>query len=330
MTGCLTTCRLIGFDDPRLGQEGWNALLRRGSSNVVFLTWEWQRAWWDSFNRTGLMLLLAQSDGEPVALAPFFAEDGFVYFVGSGGSDYLDFLGDISGEGVMDALLATAIEETTAFRSLVLYHVPEYSETGARLHESAIRLRLSLDDEAGMIAPALDLKSDAAHAAPQKRSLLRHEKFFRREGGLEVLHFSSAEDIAPRLEGLFSQHIHRWSGTPFPSLFLDETQKRFYQRLTTLGSAAGWLRFTELRWKQMPIAFHFGSSYAGTYLWYKPSFNIALARHSPGEVLIRQLLLAAIEEGVHTFDFGLGDEAFKQRFATQTTRVRNITLRASK
>lgn len=43
-----------------------------------------------------LMLILAERNGQPVALAPLFADSGMVYFVGSGGSDYLDFVGDSS------------------------------------------------------------------------------------------------------------------------------------------------------------------------------------------------------------------------------------------
>lgn len=327
MSAGMTTCRLSGFDDPRLGRKGWNALLPRGPSNVVFLTWEWQRAWWDSFERSGLLLVMAERDGEPVALAPFFAEDGWIYFVGSGGSDYLDFVGDVSDGRVFDAVIATAMQEVPAFRGLLLYHVPEQSETGARLRESASRLNLTLSNEIGMMAPILNLNSEVAQAAPQKKSLVRHEKFFRRDGRMEVIDLRTAEQVVPRLDAFFSQHIQRWSETPFPSLFRDESQKRFYRELTNRGAAAGWLRFAELKWNDTPVAFHFGSSYAGTYLWYKPSFEIALARHSPGEVLLRQLLLAALDEGAHTFDFGLGDEPFKKRFATQTNRVQNFTLR---
>ena len=74
------------------------------------------------------------------------------------------------------------------------------------------------------------------------------------------------------------------------------------------------------------VAFHFGMSFNGSFLWYKPSFDLALARRSPGEVLLRQLLLAAQAEAAHTFDFGLGDEPFKYRFATDVPRVRTWTL----
>jgi CelD/BcsL family acetyltransferase involved in cellulose biosynthesis len=110
--------------------------------------------------------------------------------------------------------------------------------------------------------------------------------------------------------------------TDSPSLFQEPAQRMFYRRLSESLSASGWLRFTRLCWQGRPIAFHFGFQYRGSFLWYKPSFDILLARHSPGEVLIRQLLLLALDEDAHTFDFGLGNEAFKQRFATSTPVVK--------
>jgi CelD/BcsL family acetyltransferase involved in cellulose biosynthesis len=67
-------------------------------------------------------------------------------------------------------------------------------------------------------------------------------------------------------------------------------------------------------------------SFAGSFLWYKPSFQISLARRSPGEVLLRQLLLTAYAEGAATFDFGIGDEPFKYRFASTVPHVRTWTL----
>src|SRR5207249_709520 len=132
--------------------------------------------------------------------------------------------------------------------------------------------------------------------------------------------------ILPHLDEFFEQHVSRWAATPYPSLFHDPAQRAFYQALTPLAAKAGWLRFTRLEWEGRSIAFHFGFCYGGRYLWYKPSFAIALARHSPGEVLLRQLLLAAKNEGSRVFDFGLGDEGFKRRFANQITTVRTWGL----
>jgi CelD/BcsL family acetyltransferase involved in cellulose biosynthesis len=91
--------------------------------------------------------------------------------------------------------------------------------------------------------------------------------------------------------------------------------------MARLGAHTGWLRFMRLDWDGRPIAFHYGFRYRGTYHWDTPSFAIDLAHRSPGSVLIRQLLLAAIAEGAETFDFGLGDLEFKRRFTNRVNRV---------
>ena len=155
---------------------------------------------------------------------------------------------------------------------------------------------------------------------------MRHENFFLREGQLRVEHLSESREVLPQLEEFFAQHIGRWAETDSPSLFLDEAQRRFYEQWTRAAGERGWLRFMRVEWAGKAIAFHYGMSYRGRYLWYKPSFAMELARHSPGEVLLRQLLLAAIDEGASLFDFGIGDEAFKYRFATEVNRVRTWGL----
>ncbi len=327
-TATITTRLLRGFDDPSFDSAAWQRVLASGRSDVVFLTWQWQSAWWESFQRGELLLIAAERDGEVLALAPFFAEAGMVYFVGSGGSDYLDFIGDISDPETLDSLLVEARGRVPDFIGFLFYHVPDNSETGTRLQRAAARLDLTIFDEGDMPAPALEIakNTDAAEAAARRKSLLRHERFFSRSGSLKVQQLTDGEEILPHLHEFFAQHRDRWNGTPTPSLFAEESQQRFYRNLTRAAAREGWLRFTRLDWQGRPIAFHFGFCYRGRFLWYKPAFSIDLARHSPGEVLLRQLLLAALAEGAHTFDFGLGDEEFKSRFATRVDRVRNWGL----
>jgi hypothetical protein len=100
----------------------------------------------------------------------------------------------------------------------------------------------------------------------------------------------------------------------------------FHRRLVESAGGAGWLRFTRVSWAGWPIAFHLGFSYRSCFLWYKPSFAIELARRSPGEVLLRQLFLAAVGEEARVFDFGLGEEPFKRRFASHLRYVDTIGL----
>lgn len=328
MTATVTTRVLRGFNDPSFGPAEWERLLAAGHSDAVFLTWHWQSAWWAAFGRGELLLIVVERDGETVALAPLFTEAGMVYFVGSGGSDYLDFVGDISEPEILDALLLEAKSRVAEFTGFVFYHVLDNSESGRRLAAAATRLDLKIFDEGDQPAPALEFSPDKKNAtvAANKKSLVRHERFFARDGSLKVSHLSRGREILPHLDEFFAQHRERWAAMPHPRLFWDEAQMRFYRLLTSAAADTGWLRFTRLDWQGRAIALHFGFCYRGSFLWYKPSFAIDLARHSPGEVLLRQLLLRAVAEDACRFDFGIGEEAFKSRFATRVNRVRNWGL----
>ena len=324
-----TNYRLLnGFDDPEITPDVWNNLVKKGSSNVIFMTWQWQKSWWEIFGRGQLLLILVEEEGEPIVIAPLFADCGMIYFVGSGGSDYLDFIGKIYNAEMLEELLQFSKSHVTQFVGFYFYHILDNSETHNKLRESTILNKWELHNEGSMPAPFLNMKAFPEHVqlATRKKSLIRHENWFRKNGELQVKHLTLKEEILPHLDDFFKQHIQRWNSTPFPSLFLDPKQQLFYQKITNTIGTCGWLRFTIIRWNKIPISYHFGFNFSDFFLWYKPTFDISLSRNSPGEVLIRQLLIRAIEEGTQIFDFGLGDELFKKRFATDVQTVKNCSL----
>ncbi|HYC48360.1 MAG TPA: GNAT family N-acetyltransferase [Burkholderiales bacterium] len=309
------------FGDTGL-DDAWAEALRSAATRTVFQEKGWQQCWWDAYGRGDLVIVVCRAPARPPVIAPLFIDGGMAFFVGSGGSDYLDFIGDAAAAGVLAAILGAVRERYPDLIGFRFYHVPDTSRTAEALRRAAQSLALVCHEEESLVAPALDLARGGA-AAVRKQSLVRHERYFRREGDLEVVHMRTAADIEPLLPAFFVQHVERWADTPTPSLFCDAVHRSFYERLARASDALDWIRFTLLRWNARPIAFHFGFSRDGAYLWYKPAFDRSLARRSPGEVLLRQLLLAAMEEDAHTFDFGIGDEGFKARFATRVTVVRN-------
>jgi N-acetylglucosamine malate deacetylase 1 len=319
---------LSGFNDPNLSPEKWNDLVSEGASDVIFLTWHWQKVWWDVFGRGQLLLVVAEREDGPVAIAPLFAEYGMIYFVGSGGSDFLDFIGEISEASVLEGMLLFAIQYVKDFAGCQFYHVSEDSRTNTLLKKIAERRQWQIHNEGGWTCPRLEISKhpEQAIAATRKKSLLRHEAHFQKSGDLKVEHLERSEDILPHLNDFFEQHITRWEQTRFPSLFLEEKQKDFFKGLTETATETGWCRFTRIIWNEETIAYHFGFHYKGSFFWYKPTFAVVYAKHSPGEVLIRQLLLQAMEESATVFDFGLGDEVFKERFATSKKAITNWGL----
>jgi CelD/BcsL family acetyltransferase involved in cellulose biosynthesis len=329
VTTAVETRVLEGFDDPGFGRNRWGKLLADSDAETVYVTWEFQRSWWETLGRGQLLLIVAERDDQPVALAPFYWESGMIYFVGSSFElDCLDFVGDISDPEVLDALLETAREHVAKFLGFQFYFVPDGSHTGQRLKQAAARLGLSCYEEDTMAAPVLDLvgQPEFAQAATQKDSLMRYERLLRREASLEVRHMRDGEAILPHLDEFFQQHVARWDGRGNPSRFLYAKTREFFERLTQVAAGSGLLRFMRIDWCGRPIAFHYGYCHRSRYFWGVPSFAVDLARYSPGQILLRQLLLAAIEERASVFDFGTGDQAFKKRFATQINQVRTWGL----
>ena len=318
-TRSVTTRVLDGFDDPSFGRARWNEFVQSGQTDVVFLTWEFQRAWSETLIGSGKpLLIVAERDGRVVALAPFYAKNYEIAFIGTGFSEWLDLIGDTRDGEVVYELLAAARDHAPATAEFNLNPLPARNDRAAQLDEAAARLGLKRWLKRAPV-PRIDIgiDPDAAAASTRRKSLVRHENFFRRSGSFEVEHLRDGAAIAVHLPTFFEQYNARWAGRrDSAGVFVQASSRAFVERLIELAANTGWLRFTRVLCDGRPIAFHLGFCYRGTYSWWRPCFDIALARQSPGEVLLRQILLAAINEGVRVFDFGIGDQPYKLRFAT--------------
>ena len=320
---------LDGFDDPSFGREEWDRLLQEGELQVGYLTWEFQRAWWESLGRGELLLVAAERDGRIVALAPFYAESGMISFAGTCFEfDCLDFVGDVSDPTVLDALLLTARACVPDFLGFRLYFVSDRSRTGRYLQAAAARTGLSCYDEEHMLAPEVDLvvQRDAALAYTNRKRTLKLERDLSEQGSFEVHHFQDGDEILPHLPDFFDQHLARYSTEENPSRFHYAKARRLFERLSVLAAKTGWLRFIRIDWEGRPIAFQYGHAYGGRYFRGSSCFAPDLAKRSPGRLMLRHLVLGALEEGAHTLDFGTGDQGFKLELATRITQVHTYGL----
>ena len=87
-----------------------------------------------------------------------------------------------------------------------------------------------------------------------------------------------------------------------------------------------WLRLWFLELDGEPVASWYGWRLGDRYSFYNGGFDPSRSKLSPGMVLLARVLESAFEEGARTFDFLLGDESYKGRFADQTREVHDLTL----
>ena len=90
--------------------------------------------------------------------------------------------------------------------------------------------------------------------------------------------------------------------------------------------AQGWLRLWTLEIDGIPAAASMGWRVGDRYAYYLPGFDPAYGNRSPGLLLLARTIEAAIEEGAAEYDFLLGDEQYKSRFANAVREVETEIL----
>ena len=322
-----TDLRLRVLDDfaaPGLDPSRWNGLLARSATDVVFLTHEWQRLWWRERGDEQLLIVFAERDGGETAIAPLFAVEGSISLVGSGGSDYLDFIGR-PDEAALASMLAAAREAAATFSGIELYHVPLDSPTTALLPGVAERLGLEMHREDAPGAPFADLgDAELVERLTARRSVRKEEARMRRAGDMRV-RVAATEELEALVELFLEQHAARW--LPVGEQSFDRAGSRDLVRSAVrAGDRDGWARLTVLEWQGQPAAIDISLIRGSTQLSWLVSRDPAIREHSPGRVLRAHVVREAVEAGMRRFDFGLGEEEYKLRDASGVRQLANWFL----
>jgi CelD/BcsL family acetyltransferase involved in cellulose biosynthesis len=308
-------------------KEDWDELLKRNDVREIFLTFEWFQSWIEADAEDEIpLILIGRRNGKICGIAPLARrirrrmgrECRSIGFLGFG--DYCDFISesDCKGEFVL-RILEYLLKKEKKWDFLELQNVPETSKTVEAIKK--------INDESGMgikmikdlACPTMQIKEDGNFARDclRKKSLVRHYNYFRRNGDLKFVNSKDRNEIKSHLGNFFAQHIKRRELAGDGSLFSIANRRRFYNNLTDTMPVE-WLDFSFLEFNNSIISYHFGFFYNKKLIWYKPSFDVQFAEHSPGEVHLRFLIDQAVEMGAEELDFTIGDEEFKRRFSNMT------------
>ncbi len=311
-------------DFAEIGPERWAALCEQSGTNTIFQTYEWHTAWWEAYGEGSDLYLLVVEDGPDLAgIAPLMLsrEAGgrkVLAFIGDYRSDYLDFIYDTGKPEAVPAIMTWLAGIRGDWDSISLSEIPEGSPTHGELAPAARENHLHCAIVRKRECPTLVIKGNETQVGSiiNKKKLRYYRRYFEERPGYNVRHLASCEEIDRYLEGFFEQHIARWAGTTTPSIFLEEKSRVFYGNLLASMCDKGWITFTVIESEGTPVAYHFGFVYKNVFVLYKPVYNPLLAGRSPGQVLIKELMEFAAAQEYDEFDFTVGAEAYKHRFAS--------------
>jgi CelD/BcsL family acetyltransferase involved in cellulose biosynthesis len=317
------TVRPLSFDEPGL-PELWARLLAASPVRPITQTFAFQKTWRETYDVPQLLLLAAERDGEMVAIAPWFATGGMVFFLGVGEADYHDILGAGHDPDVVTALVAAAAERAEDFEGFKLHFLPEPSRTPAALEEAARRLGMNAFEMGDIVTVVVDMAADpAAVRRAVSGSMNKREGWFRQRGGIRVQPLTTAAEVLPLLPEFFAMHLARWETKGIESHYVRPEVRTFLERWVEVSAANDWLRALRLEWEGRTLAMEFSWEYESRQYCGQWAFPLADARRSPGQVLLRHSVLQALERGVTIYDQGLGDQEYKfhlpNRMVTCTT-----------
>lgn len=302
----------------------WHRLWRAGEPRNVFTSFAWARASWGTYGAGQSLATPVVFQGDRVAaILPVAVQEGRLQFLGSPRADYNDILCEPGVDpAVLDSALAALHDLPVPWKRCVLENLPEASALVRHLRskgpEKLGYMHLTLSAYCPRVIFAPD--GETLSAILKKKSLRRHENKLKRLGDITFRHLDDREAIAEHLPEFFRQHIARRAFEEEPSIFHDLRDRDFYAALADELDPRTDLRFGVLEVGDRPVAYHFGFETDGNLLWYKPTFDPDFWDYSPGEVLIKRLFEYAGARGLRTFDFTVGNEAFKHRFANQVAR----------
>ncbi len=138
-----------------------------------------------------------------------------------------------------------------------------------------------------------------------------------------------ARDIGPLLPTFFAMHVANFSGTGRSSQFESERDRAFCEALVASPDLANVLHLDLLTVAGRPVAMHLGFQHQGRLYYYKPTFDLELAKASPGKTLLAYVFARAKHEQITRVDLLKGTEPYKAEWAnhSRTTTTAMLTRR---
>jgi len=320
-------------------EREWNDLLIRSRADTIFLTWQWQKVWWDFLSEGAqLSIVTVRDGGELIGLAPFHA------LPPSEGPETLRLIGGVEVSDYLDIIAANGREETvytTLWEFLIhdydrrweiidLHNVPAASPTLTTLPSNVRKTKgVQVTAEVEDVCPVINLPSNWEEYLSFLNKKQRHElrRKIRKANKEAVVRWYYVQDEkAVQAEVGDFIELHKRSAQKKQG-FMNQRMQSFFQAIARTTFNQGWLRLSFILIGDVKTATMLCFDYNDSILVYNSGYDPQLyAPLSTGTVLLAYCIQDAIEKGRKVFDFLRGREEYKYRLGGQDTKVYNLRI----
>lgn len=320
----------------RLYKDKWQEILHDQSNENPFIELDWVISWWHYFGKHHELFVIVLKDSNTIiGFCPFMITKKWGYkeltFVGKPHASYMDiiirnkykekaillvmdFLFQLPGKYLYNFF--GLFEESTSHKVINHYlherKIPFFTYTLSCCYQNIN------NDFSSYIKKHFSSKT--------LRTMRRKEKRLYNLGELKY------EKLNPQdLEEVFAIHDKRWQKKIGNSEFSKGKTKLFFGDLyknTNNYSFSTTIDIISLNKKI--IAFIYGFTCRGRYIFYRIAHDDDFYLFSPGELILREKIKECSKNDINIFDFGAGYEPYKGIWADNVANIKTIIFHNSK
>jgi CelD/BcsL family acetyltransferase involved in cellulose biosynthesis len=292
----------------------WRQLLTNCANNDIFITPQWQSAWWRVFgNDYELQLLSVYDQQELVGIAPLKSSEGVLSFIGS--PDVCDYMDFIAGQGKEDYVFSKLLEylEKTAWRRLELDSLLPGSLALRHFMPLAKQKGYRVEIKQTNVSPHLLLPQSWEDYLALLKTKDRHElrRKLRRLEQTQSVNYSTIveKDLLPLAMDTFFK-LFQLSNTEKAN-FMTDKKIAFFTTMVSSLAEQGNIRLSFLEISGVRTGTTLCFDYNNDIYLYNSAYDPAYSSLSVSLLLKVFNIRDAVEHGKKRFDFLSGDEPYK-------------------
>lgn len=311
-------------------KDKWEEILQNQSNGISFIEMDWIISWWYYYGKHHeLFIIMLKEDNKILGFFPFMMIEKSGYkeltFIGNPQASYMDFIIEDEYKNkaisyVMDFLFQIQgkyaynffgiFEESKSYRIILQY-----------LQKKKIPFFIH-----GLPCFYQEISGEFEKYFNKQFSVKTKNTMRRKENRLNKLGEVNFEKIKlQNLEQVFRIHDKRWQRKIGNSEFSEGKTEEFFKDLYLNNDDCSFKTTIEaITLNNKVIAFIYGFTCRGRYIFYRIAHDDDFHIFSPGELVLREKIKQCFEKDISIFDFGAGYEPYKADWANNWINVNTI------
>jgi CelD/BcsL family acetyltransferase involved in cellulose biosynthesis len=149
-----------------------------------------------------------------------------------------------------------------------------------------------------------------------RRKLQSHAKGLNQIGEPSFIVNPPAAEAARVAERLLELKRRKYQRTSTPDFLAAPGVERFYREMMSPGRLGTISHLSALTVGDTVASAHLGFIGRGRFYYIFPAYDTAFGRHRVGHLLLQHLIDQSVTQDFDTFDLGIGDDSYKNKWAT--------------